>query len=106
VFRARPPAVVAGEGRGRRRRDRPDARGVAQPECRQGGFLVARLAPSVSDVGGRSRGRELVDGSVDDPLAPFGLHPDKRHVFSPDEQAAVSFAVLVGVAVASGDGVT
>jgi lysylphosphatidylglycerol synthetase-like protein (DUF2156 family) len=47
--------------------------------------------------------RALVDGSEDDPLAPFALHPEKRYIFSADRTAVLAFAVRLGVAVASGD---
>ena len=47
--------------------------------------------------------RLLVERSVDDPLAPFALHPEKRFVFSADGKAVIGYAVRLGVAVASGD---
>src|SRR4051794_41484076 len=57
------------------------------------------------DVGAdvRAEARALVEQSVDDPLAPFVLHPKKQYVFSADRTAVIGFAVRLGVAVASGD---
>lgn len=46
---------------------------------------------------------ELVRESIGDPLAPFALRPEKNHVFSPAGDAAIAYAVRLGVAVASGD---
>jgi lysylphosphatidylglycerol synthetase-like protein (DUF2156 family) len=51
----------------------------------------------------RTEVRALVERSEGDPLAPFALHPKKRHVFAPDGTAVLAFAVRLGVAVASGD---
>jgi lysylphosphatidylglycerol synthetase-like protein (DUF2156 family) len=49
------------------------------------------------------RVRALVALSVDDPLAPFALRPEKRHVFAPDGRAAVGYRVRCGLAVVGGD---
>lgn len=49
------------------------------------------------------RVRELVALSADDPLAPFALRPEKRHVFSADGRAAVSYRLRCGLAVVGGD---
>ncbi|NMD58548.1 MULTISPECIES: phosphatidylglycerol lysyltransferase domain-containing protein [Tsukamurella] len=46
---------------------------------------------------------ELVGHSVGDPLAPFALRPEKHHVAAPGGDAAVSYAIRLGVVVASGD---
>jgi len=51
----------------------------------------------------RQRVRHLVTVSEGDPLAPFALRPEKSYVFSPDDAAAVSYRVRVGVAVVGGD---
>ncbi|WP_310961604.1 phosphatidylglycerol lysyltransferase domain-containing protein [Nocardioides terrisoli] len=57
--------------------------------------------PAPADI--HARVRELVALSVDDPLAPFALRPEKLHVFSPDGRAAVSYRLRCGLAVAGGD---
>jgi lysylphosphatidylglycerol synthetase-like protein (DUF2156 family) len=49
------------------------------------------------------RVRALVALSVDDPLAPFALRPEKQHVFAPDGRAAVGFRIRCGLAVVGGD---
>jgi lysylphosphatidylglycerol synthetase-like protein (DUF2156 family) len=49
------------------------------------------------------RVRALVALSVDDPLAPFALRPEKHHVFAPDGRAAVGYRVRCGLAVVGGD---
>ncbi|TAM85365.1 MAG: DUF2156 domain-containing protein, partial [Jatrophihabitans sp.] len=51
----------------------------------------------------RERVRDLVAISEGDPLAPFALRPEKRYVFSADQQAAVGYLARLGIAVASGD---
>jgi lysylphosphatidylglycerol synthetase-like protein (DUF2156 family) len=53
--------------------------------------------------GERDHIQRLVALSVDDPLAPFVLRPEKRHVFSPDGRAALGYRVRFGVAVVGGD---
>lgn len=60
-------------------------------------------AAAVSDAAEAARIRQLVSVSVDNPLAPFALRPDKRYVFAPGGEAAVGYRVRLGVAVASGD---
>ena len=47
--------------------------------------------------------RDLVALSVDDPLAPFALRPDKQHVLSADGRAAVGFRTRCGLVVVGGD---
>ena len=47
--------------------------------------------------------RELVALSVDDPLAPFALRPDKQHILSDDGRAAVGFRKRCGLIVVGGD---
>lgn len=49
------------------------------------------------------RVRDLVALSVDDPLAPFALRPEKQHIFSPDGRAAVGYRIKLGVVVAGGN---
>jgi lysylphosphatidylglycerol synthetase-like protein (DUF2156 family) len=49
------------------------------------------------------RVRDLVATSEGDPLSPFSLRPEKLYVFAPDGEAAVSYRVKFGVAMASGD---
>ena len=49
------------------------------------------------------RVRDLVATSEGDPLSPFSLRPEKQYVFSPDGEAAISYRVKLGVAMASGD---
>lgn len=51
----------------------------------------------------RSRVRELIKLSTDDPLAPFALRPEKSHVFSADGRAAVGYRMRCGLAVVGGD---
>ena len=46
---------------------------------------------------------DLVGQSVGDPLAPFALRPEKHHVIAPGRDAAMSYAIRLGVVVASGD---
>ena len=98
------------DGRGARRIS-PDRRAR-----RQNGRFRARSATvrvSLSNTGpldgDHSRADELdrlhalVDISVDDPLAPFALRPEKQHVFSPDGRAAVAYRIRFGLAVVGGD---
>lgn len=47
--------------------------------------------------------RDLVALSVDDPLAPFALRPDKQHIPSGDGRAAVGFRTRCGLVVVGGD---
>ena len=47
--------------------------------------------------------RDLVALSVDDPLAPFALRPDKQHILSEDGRAAVGFRTRCGLIVVGGD---
>jgi lysylphosphatidylglycerol synthetase-like protein (DUF2156 family) len=47
--------------------------------------------------------RDLVATSEGDPVSPFALRPEKQYVFSPDGEAAVSYRIKLGAAVASGD---
>lgn len=49
------------------------------------------------------RVRDLVALSVDDPLAPFALRPDKHHIMSFDGRAAVGFRERCGLVVVGGD---
>lgn len=49
------------------------------------------------------RVRELVALSVDDPLAPFALRPEKNHAFAPDGRSAVGFRLRCGLVVVGGD---
>lgn len=49
------------------------------------------------------RVRDLVALSVDDPLAPFALRPEKAHVFARDGRAAVGFRIRCGLVVVGGD---
>ena len=46
---------------------------------------------------------DLVGRSVADPLAPFALRPEKHHVAAPTGDAILSYAIRLGVVVASGD---
>jgi lysylphosphatidylglycerol synthetase-like protein (DUF2156 family) len=61
------------------------------------------VADDEADIEERDRVRRLVAVSERDPLAPFALRPEKSYAFAPDGEAAVSYRVRVGLAVASGD---
>jgi lysylphosphatidylglycerol synthetase-like protein (DUF2156 family) len=62
-----------------------------------------RRGESVVDAATQARVRHLVAVSVENPLAPFALRPEKSYVFSPDGAAAVGYRVRCGVAMAAGD---
>ncbi|HEX6359179.1 phosphatidylglycerol lysyltransferase domain-containing protein [Actinophytocola sp.] len=66
-----------------------------------GGYFLLRSAEPAPAGWGDATLRRLLDGR--DSLAYFALRPDKSVVFSPTEKAAVSYRVLAGVALASGD---
>jgi lysyl-tRNA synthetase class 2 len=66
-----------------------------------GGYFLLRSAEPAPAGGQDATLRRLLDGR--DSLAYFALRPDKSVVFSPTEKAAVSYRVLAGVALASGD---
>ena len=59
--------------------------------------MDAELDPAFDRV------RALVALSVDDPLAPFALRPEKHHVFAADGRAAVGYRIRCGLAVVGGD---
>ncbi|MCW2494244.1 phosphatidylglycerol lysyltransferase domain-containing protein [Jatrophihabitans sp.] len=63
----------------------------------------ARAVQQPADEATWLRVRDLVAISEADPLAPFALRPEKQYVFSADGDAAVSYRVKFGVAMASGD---
>jgi lysyl-tRNA synthetase class 2 len=71
-----------------------------------GGYYLLRSAepkPSLS-AGDEARVRALLDSHGEqDSLGYFALRPDKSVVFSPSGKAAVTYRVLAGVALASGD---
>ncbi len=60
--------------------------------------MVSSSAPAPDE-----RVRDLVALSVDDPLAPFALRPEKAHVFAPDGRAAVGYRLRCGLVVVGGD---
>jgi lysyl-tRNA synthetase class 2 len=66
-----------------------------------GGYFLLRSAEPLPAVHTESTLRALL-GSQDS-LAYFALRPDKSVVFSPSDKAAVSYRVLAGVALSSGD---
>jgi lysyl-tRNA synthetase class 2 len=66
-----------------------------------GGYFLLRSAEPAPAGCEDSALRRLIDGR--DSLAYFALRPDKSVVFSPTEKAAVTYRVLAGVALASGD---
>jgi lysyl-tRNA synthetase class 2 len=66
-----------------------------------GGYFLLRSAEPAPLGCADAKLRRLV--GPQDSLAYFALRPDKSVVFSPSEKAAVTYRVLAGVALASGD---
>jgi lysyl-tRNA synthetase class 2 len=66
-----------------------------------GGYFLLRSAEPAPAGCTDAALRRLMGGQ--DSLAYFALRPDKSVVFSPTEKAAVTYRVLAGVALASGD---
>lgn len=66
-----------------------------------GGYFLLRSAEPAPATCTDSKLRALL--GTRDSLAYFALRPDKSVVFSPTEKAAVTYRVLAGVALASGD---
>jgi lysyl-tRNA synthetase, class II len=66
-----------------------------------GGYFLLRSAEPAPLGCSDAKLRRLV--GPQDSLAYFALRPDKSVVFSPSEKAAVTYRVLAGVALASGD---
>ncbi len=66
-----------------------------------GGYFLLRSAEPAPATGTDTKLRALLGAR--DSLAYFALRPDKSVVFSPTEKAAVTYRVLAGVALASGD---
>ena len=66
-----------------------------------GGYFLLRSAEPAPATGTDSKLRALL--GTQDSLAYFALRPDKSVVFSPTDKAAVTYRVLAGVALASGD---
>lgn len=66
-----------------------------------GGYFLLRSAEPAP--AGRSDAKLRALFGTQDSLAYFALRPDKSVVYSPTEKAAVSYRVLAGVALASGD---
>jgi lysyl-tRNA synthetase class 2 len=66
-----------------------------------GGYFLLRSAEPAPARGTDSKLRALLGAR--DSLAYFALRPDKSVVFSPTDKAAVTYRVLAGVALASGD---
>lgn len=68
-----------------------------------GPYSTAAPPPEPGGEAERTQVRRLIAHPDSDTLAPFALRYDKSYSFSPDRRAVVSYRVLAGVAVVSGD---
>ena len=68
-----------------------------------GWLLASAPAPRPGGRAQRAILRAMISHPDSETLAPFALRYDKSYVFSPDGRAAISYRVLAGMAVASGD---
>jgi lysylphosphatidylglycerol synthetase-like protein (DUF2156 family) len=65
--------------------------------------IVVRPTGSTAQPGALPMVSSLIDGTPDDPLAPFAMTAGKSYVFSSDAKAALAYRTLAGFAVVSGD---
>jgi len=68
-----------------------------------GPYATASPAPEPGGQAERALVRQLIAHPDSDTLAPFALRYDKSYAFSADRRAVISYRVLAGVAVVSGD---
>jgi lysyl-tRNA synthetase, class II len=68
-----------------------------------GPYATASPAPEPGGEAEREQVRRLIAHEDSDTLAPFALRYDKSYSFSADRRAVISYRVLAGVAVISGD---
>ncbi|MQY25669.1 bifunctional lysylphosphatidylglycerol flippase/synthetase MprF [Nocardia aurantia] len=67
------------------------------------GFLLMLPQNSRAQPEQRFQIAELVEGTTDDPLAPFALHSAKTYFFNETSTAAIGYRARFGVAVVGGD---